>query len=161
MDSSPRPKKRPFQGISEATKLEIENALSDAQSDEVANPTSLYNTLKGRNNTRKNRKKRSEMNTSSRQKAMSFEKDPDLPIKPRNKRVPLLGDEAQNQIARGGAGYKGNISRQLGTSEMPVGKAIKDSDKSLLAPKGQDTNSTQYFSKGGDVRYNSKRGRTY
>mgnify|MGYP004461863377 CR=1 FL=1 len=103
-----------------------------------------------------------EYETSSRRKKIKIPEDPDLPIEPRVKRVPFIGDEPQNQISRGGGiGYKREIGKQLGTSEMPVGKAIRDSNKSLFAPKGQDKNSTQYFSKGGDVRYNTNRGKTY
>ena len=59
--SSPRPKLRPeFKGISKETEKSIEDAVSEAMSDPKKNPTSKYNTLKGRNNTLK-RKKRSEI----------------------------------------------------------------------------------------------------
>ena len=60
--TSLRPKLRPkkFEGISEDTKKSIEDAVSEAMSDPKKNPTSKYNTLKGRNNTLK-RKKRSEI----------------------------------------------------------------------------------------------------
>ena len=53
------PKKKKFPGITEETKKSIEDALSEAMTDEKKNPTSKYNTLKGRNNTLK-RKKRGE-----------------------------------------------------------------------------------------------------
>ena len=53
------PKKKKFPGITDETKKAIEDALSNAMSDDEKNPTSKRNTLKGRNNTLK-RKKRSE-----------------------------------------------------------------------------------------------------
>ena len=53
-------KKKSFPGITEDTAKAIEDALSEAMTDEKKNPTSKYNTLKGRNNTLK-RKKRSEI----------------------------------------------------------------------------------------------------
>lgn len=49
-----------FSGISKETEKSIEDAVSEAMSDPKKNPTSKYNTLKGRNNTMK-RKKRSEI----------------------------------------------------------------------------------------------------
>ncbi len=49
-----------FSGISKETEKSIEDAVSEAMSDPKKNPTSKYNTLKGRNNTLK-RKKRSEI----------------------------------------------------------------------------------------------------
>ena len=52
-------KEKSFSGITEETKKSIEDALSEAMTDEKKNPTSKYNTLKGRNNTLK-RKKRGE-----------------------------------------------------------------------------------------------------
>ena len=52
------PKKKKFPGITDETKKSIEDALSNAMSDDEKNPTSKRNTLKGRNNTLK-RKKRS------------------------------------------------------------------------------------------------------
>ena len=49
-----------FSGISKDTEKAIEDALSEAMSDPKKNPTSKFNTLKGRNNTMK-RKPRSEI----------------------------------------------------------------------------------------------------
>tara|TARA_B100000900_G_C20189199_1_gene557148 strand:- start:137 stop:421 length:285 start_codon:yes stop_codon:yes gene_type:complete len=53
------PKKKKFSGITEETKKSIEDALSEAMTDEKKNPTSKYNTLKGRNNTLKRKKRHS------------------------------------------------------------------------------------------------------
>ena len=57
-----RPKVKPFQGISKDVEKDIEEAVSKALSSEKNNPTSDYNTKKGRNNTSrygpKDRKKR-------------------------------------------------------------------------------------------------------
>jgi hypothetical protein len=57
-----RPKVKPFQGISKDVEKDIEEAVSSALSSEKNNPTSDYNTKKGRNNTSrygpKDRKKR-------------------------------------------------------------------------------------------------------
>lgn len=62
MESSPRPKARPHKGISKETEKSIEDALSEAQTDDVDNPTSRYNRLKGRNNpARYGRKDRDEV----------------------------------------------------------------------------------------------------
>lgn len=51
-------KKKSFPGITEETAKAIEDALSEAMSDDEKNPTSLFNTLKGRNNTLKRKKRR-------------------------------------------------------------------------------------------------------
>ena len=102
-----------------------------------------------------------EYETSSRRKKIKIPEDPDLPIEPRTKRG-FSGPEPQNQISRGrGMGYKREMSKQLGTTEMPVGKAVRDTDKGIYSSQGQDKNLTQKFTLGGDVRHNPNRGKTY
>jgi len=63
-----------FSGISKETEKAIEDALSEAMSDPKKNPTSRYNTLKGRNNTLK-RKPRAEFSRNI-PKAPNIPKDP-------------------------------------------------------------------------------------
>tara|TARA_R100001460_G_scaffold9055_2_gene22148 strand:- start:90 stop:398 length:309 start_codon:yes stop_codon:yes gene_type:complete len=54
--TKPKPKES-FPGITEETAKAIEDALFQALSDDEQNPTSLLNTLKGRNNTLKRKKR--------------------------------------------------------------------------------------------------------
>tara|TARA_R100001510_G_C7457868_1_gene79730 strand:- start:43 stop:360 length:318 start_codon:yes stop_codon:yes gene_type:complete len=50
-------KNKSFPGITEETAKAIEDALSEAMTDDEKNPTSLLNTLKGRNNTLRRKKR--------------------------------------------------------------------------------------------------------
>ncbi len=151
----------------------IENAVSRAIGSDSYNPTasmedSVMDKIRNRlDNIRGVRKGRNvdrgtiEYETSSRKKKIKIPKDPDLPIEPRIKKG-FFGPEPMNQISRGrGMGYKRELSKQLGTTEMPVGKAVKNSDKGIYSPRGQSKNLTQKFTLGGDVRHNTNRGKTY
>jgi hypothetical protein len=60
-----RPKVKPFQGISKDVEKDIEEAVSKALSSEKNNPTSDYNTKKGRNNTSRYGPKDREKRTGS------------------------------------------------------------------------------------------------
>jgi hypothetical protein len=60
-----RPKVKPFQGISKDVEKDIEEAVSSALSSEKNNPTSDYNTKKGRNNTSRYGPKDREKRTGS------------------------------------------------------------------------------------------------
>ena len=51
-------REKPFTGISKNTEKAIEDALSEALSDDETNPTSRKNNLKGRNKVRKTRAQR-------------------------------------------------------------------------------------------------------
>ena len=151
----------------------IENAVSRAMGSDSYNPTAsmkdsvidkIRNRLDAIQGVRTGRnvgRGTIEYETSSRKKKIKIPKDPDLPIEPRTKRG-FSGSEPQNQISRGrGMGYKREMSKQLGTTEMPVGKAVRDTDKGIYSSQGQDRNLTQKFTSGGDVRYNTNRGKTY
>ena len=87
---------------------------------------------------------------------------PETPKMPVDPAMPeTMGDKKFMQLP-----YKREISRKLGTKKLPVGKGVPDRMKPPMGSKGTDTNRTQMFAHGGevrtgDVRDNSKRGKTY
>jgi len=128
---------------------DIEDMVSEAASDDDKNPTSLKNTLKGRNKSRN--PKPGKLNKNS-------NKTPDIPKDPTPPRK--MGGEKTMQMP-----YKRRMSMRLGTSELPVGGEVPD----RMRPAGstyKSGNSTSKFSEGGevrqgDVRDNAKRGKCY
>jgi len=140
--------------ISKATEKAIEDAVSEAASDDKKNPTSRYNTQKGRNNTAKYGRK-------------AKKKLPKTPKLPKDPKTPTsMGGKKLFQLP-----YKRKISKKLGTKELPVGKPVPDS---MLPPmlstrkngKGTRENFEGSFRSGGevrvaDVRDNPKRGKCY
>jgi hypothetical protein len=135
--------------ISKATEKAIEDAVSEAASDDKKNPTSRYNTQKGRNNTAKYGRKAKKKLPST----PKIASDPSAPGK--------MGGDKTLQMP-----YKRKISKALGTSELPVGTPVRDGMKPVTGSKGTSENMTKKFAMGGevrqgDVRDNSKRGKCY
>ena len=134
--------------ISKATEKAIEDAVSEAASDDKKNPTSRYNTQKGRNNTAKYGRKAKKMPSTPK-----IASDPSTPGK--------MGGNKTLQMP-----YKRKISKALGTSELPVGKPVRDGMKPVTGSKGTSENMTKKFAMGGEVRPgdvpdNSKRAKCY
>ena len=135
--------------ISKATEKAIEDAVSEAASDDQTNPTSRYNTQKGRNNTAKYGRKAKKKLPST----PTIASDPSTPGK--------MGGDKTLQMP-----YKRKISKALGTSDLPVGKPVRDGMKPVTGSKGTSDNMTKKLAMGGevrqgDVRDNGKRGKCY
>ena len=149
-----------FSGISKETEKSIEDAVSEAMSDPKKNPTSKYNTLKGRNNTLK-RKKRSEM---ARSKNKSIPKDPVMDKNAlRRKSVGELGTDVGTAVGM-------RYNRADGLTPDPSARKFAKGGKVFpdLNNDGEVTRAdilkgrgVEGFYRGGDVRVNPKRGKCY
>jgi hypothetical protein len=121
-----------FSGISEETKLEIENAVSEAMSDPKKNPTSKYNTLKGRNNTLK-RKPRAEF-------SRNIPKTPNIPKDPSTSGARFISTPSSISSERFPRDAK---AKHFATQKFGLGGEVEG------------------YYLGGDVRTNPKRGKCY
>jgi len=138
-------REKPFTGISKNTEKAIEDALSEAMSSDEKNPTSLKNTLKGRNRKRKPKPGRL---------SKKYNQTPDMPKDPALPRK--MGTTKLFQLP-----YRRSISGKLGTTELPAGPPVPDRMKPPMRSQGQADNVAKKFANGGDVRFNPNRGKTY
>ncbi len=130
--------------ISKATEKAIEDAVSEAASDDKKNPTSRYNTQKGRNNTAKyGRKAKKKL-----PKTPAIPSDPQTPYQDSKSKVltrtNTLADEQVNMS-------KGS-TRGMGATDTGSG-STRDNLTKKFAMGGEVRQ--------GDVRDNSKRGKCY